>query len=1031
MNPECIIFSMDIELTNTAKKMKHILVVLLSLSFLKSNAQVCEPNGVATNPSTASNQSAPNVHYINSFSWFQHAANNVLLDIPLSNMNDYYNIGSMLNPYNESNGLCYYLADADLSQLDVYPEDGWELLFFNLGNYPDEAFYTSQNSNIPYIILYNKFRSIIRLFANAKFVEPNFDEISVALKFNEDFEYSGLFRYNDVLDRTLDQTTIVPVVSSYAILPSNHNEWFHVDFQVAYDPCTCLYDSRLQLVFTPIESTQIALSNEDFEEVNIDLMTTDGLDQESTIIPVAPRMITFHTMTENVEYARVVAEKYLERMANDGFYSDWLNWVYSPLALLEALAHAESNVISAAEIDAAAQHAVDMRNQWGFSSSGVSADFLNDVETTWGILPASSWSYNPDNYHYTVDLEEIVSFCQQHMPVAQSFSSSAIKVGENENKFSITPSSSYSSLNINLQTAPPGNTETVNLLNPGTYPIQENDVTFEGVDAQNYPVYNEVLGLFAVLQAPKFDIYHKMEIIEGEPWVNTYCDNTCYCTNFQNAELPGPFTTERITYSENHNTYRFRLSEPLKIVYNPVIGLNDAEVKVKASLTLRGNTQDIAPEGSEVYSYDGSGPADVNSFNCYIIPAADFTNRYIKVDPYNYMFHYSTHVNNLAESELLYESSSAFSYSSKYVDLDYFNTEVFELTTSTTQQWRDYPRNWVHNWENGNPNEVTCWWESPQLGFCGEYPSEIFDAIIDEKQLNTLRQVNFNSPSSSDPYQLSIGFIDLLFEIKVNSNGNEVVYQHVRYPLIEEEQNQVNSEFQIPWSSTQNPNPIGSYDMQQIAYYGQKNWQLADMNTIGGEYLNPPSSSPAIMPSAITFIEILGNQSKSNDVTEVVFKSENSIIVHGDVIIPSGFTLKLEDLVQETSSPTPIVSVAELSAFCEGLGGNTYHANARSSNALTSNHFVKKNPQQASPSLQIYPSPARNLLTIRTVGISELQALDVLNPLGTLVMSISAYKFTSPNNVSIDTSQLESGTYYLKCTYASGETQLKTFVVIH
>jgi hypothetical protein len=81
-----------------------------------------------------------------------------------------------------------------------------------------------------------------------------------------------------------------------------------------------------------------------------------------------------------------------------------------------------------------------------------------------------------------------------------------------QSNFAITPSAAYLSTDLVLNTNPPGISEIVDLLNPGTYPIQENDNTFTGPTAQNYPVYNEILGLFAVLEQPKLDIFHTFEI---------------------------------------------------------------------------------------------------------------------------------------------------------------------------------------------------------------------------------------------------------------------------------------------------------------------------------------------------------------------------------------------------------------------------------------------------------------------------------------------------------------------------------------
>lgn len=1018
------------------------ITLLLVNNLCLGQNEVCPPKNISTNPFAPSNPTAPEASFINEFNWFQEAVNNVLFDIPLTNMSDYFSISSMLNPYNDDNALCHYLMEADLSELDVHPEDGWELLFINLGRYPDGTTYSSQNSNMPYIILYNKYRSIVRVFGNCKFVQTNFSEVSVTLGFDIVHApyVSGLLRFNNGTDRTMDQTTDVASVTSYCILPTNHNEWFHVDFQVAYDPCNCLYDSRLQLVFTPIESSQIEIINDDFAEVNIHLRDGDGLNQENTIIPVGPRMITFYAMAENVEYARVVAEKYIVRMASEGYNIDWLNWVYSSLALLETVAYAETNVISGTEINAAAQYAMDKRNQWGFATSGVVADFTSDVEMTWGILPASSWSYDPGNYHYTLNLEQLMAFCQQHFPAAQSFSSSAIQTGTNENKFSITPSSAYSSSDVVLNTDAFGTSAAANLLNPGTYPIQENDPQFTEVNAQNYPVYNEVLGLFAVLEQPKLDIFHNVEIQEATPWVNTYCNlsPTCTCDG-QNGSIQGPFVTERTTSSVNKNTYRFKLSEPLKIVYNPALNIEATDVKVSASLPLWGSTIDHAPDPIIVCTPNGTNLQEPSTFDC----GPDYLNgvtHWIEISPTISGFNYSTVTNNLHESELLNnynagdETIKTFSYSSNSVELDNFNTQVFELKTSTSQVWRDYPRDWTQLPEQ-NPTDWSCWWQSPDNGYCGNYPNNVINGIINEKQSNTNREVSFYSPyAQGDLAEASLGFIDLLFEIPVqeNSNSSLSVFQHVRYPLNYESQNEVTSEFAVGWSATSNPNSIGSYGLQQNAYYGEKNWTINDMNSTGGEYLNPPNSNPVIAPSAITFIEITGNQSKANEIDEVIFKSENNITVHGNVIIPSGFTLSLEDLIEETSSPTPPVSLTDLVNFCAGIGGNSYNANQRSTEIVTDRKAGQINQRDKSrnDTFYLYPNPTCDILSIRYVGLSELKTADVLSPVGTLVKTITASEFNSPNNISFDTSNLESGTYYARCSFSNGEIQMKSFVVV-
>jgi hypothetical protein len=219
-------------------------------------------------------------------------------------------------------------------------------------------------------------------------------------------------------------------------------------------------------------------------------------------------------MVENIEYARVLAEKYIERCELNGFNVDWLNSIYSSLALLETIAHAETNIISSSEISAAAQYAEDLRSQWGLQTNGNSSDFVNDVWSSWGILPSDCYAYDPTESHHIVNLNRLITFCIQNLPNAQSLSISSIKENTVQSNFAITPSAAYLStdLELTIGSINSGEISTIELLNPGTYPIQENDNTFTGPTAQNYPVYNEILGLFAVLEQPKLDIFHTFEI---------------------------------------------------------------------------------------------------------------------------------------------------------------------------------------------------------------------------------------------------------------------------------------------------------------------------------------------------------------------------------------------------------------------------------------------------------------------------------------------------------------------------------------
>jgi hypothetical protein len=110
--------------------------------------------------------------------------------------------------------------------------DGWELLWINTGRTPDgiEMFTTVPRSplpnpqsaaptNIPYIVLYNKYKGVIRLFANVWFdaTSRRYQTVSVALKF-EEANVNGMLRHTGSYDTPLDQKT----THAYIQGPSSH-----------------------------------------------------------------------------------------------------------------------------------------------------------------------------------------------------------------------------------------------------------------------------------------------------------------------------------------------------------------------------------------------------------------------------------------------------------------------------------------------------------------------------------------------------------------------------------------------------------------------------------------------------------------------------------------------------------------------------------------------------------------------------------------------------------------------------------------
>lgn len=187
---------------------------------------------------------------------------------------------SMASPFRNENGHgTSYLHQGFIEFRDYRWEDGWELLHMNLGRFPngDKVDVPDPNhwlggghtidpipNNAPYFILYNRYRGILRVFANAWFTQNNTgteENIIIRLELLDKKTpttrkptFSGVFRLSGGLDQALDQATDITHLSSPRKHPSgsgsaNTNQWVGADFQMAYDPCQCKIPTQFKVIF--------------------------------------------------------------------------------------------------------------------------------------------------------------------------------------------------------------------------------------------------------------------------------------------------------------------------------------------------------------------------------------------------------------------------------------------------------------------------------------------------------------------------------------------------------------------------------------------------------------------------------------------------------------------------------------------------------------------------------------------------------------------------------------------------------------
>jgi hypothetical protein len=186
-----------------------------------------------------------------------------------------------------------------------------------------------------------------------------------------------------------------------------------------------------------------------------------------------------------------------------------------------------------------------------------------------------------------------------------------------------------------------------------------------------------------------------------------------------------------------------------------------------------------------------------------------------------------------------------------------------------------------------------------------------------------------------------------------------------------------------------------------------------------------------VQPYALTSVLINGDQTK-NQLEEVVITAGDEIIVTGESKIAAGFTLRIDDVVQMTSSPTPPVTNEFLASFCGGQQPNQYHANQSRFAQNTQHADVSSLYQKMLKSdnaLSIYPNPVSESIGIFVPECRGLANISIHNTIGELVDSFFYTADTSGLNCYRNLSHLGNGTYTLTVK-SDGVWFTKKFVVL-
>lgn len=560
--------------------MKNKILTITAALFLINlglNAQCI--NGVNTNPPFASNNylpldafGEPDSLYLNGLSWWMPQQYG-LTNMGFNSNNTYPDSMAWIQTVSQSS--YYNYLKFDMIQKMLSPKNGWELLHINLGRYPDNEttmFGNAPFMSIPYIIIYNRYTGVARIFVrygNQDVIQNLVSGVRIDL-FYEPQELtspnniSGVLRLGEGLDRSLDRQTKVIKLTSVARHNAQVAFWMSADFQLTYDPCVCFYPGYIDAKFSFFKNTNITLHGRS-------ITTDDNLVQGSNILN--------NDFLGSFDATTGVNDGFIIYKQMEAMIDDYLERLDKYQASLNSVQKHNEKVKNNQLVLKVAKGLI----QVGATFFTGSPEALTLVTT---ILPsAKAWqegssdsiAVNKGKKDFTKALDKAL------WEIGELLFKEQLTLKPEPDKPSM-PIASFSEMYFQGTLTDSADVKAPSFRTPGS--LNSIMLLDSGTLRQSYPVYNEALGVFALLNSPKFNVRRSIEEEESQFDVVGQQSNGTYLCN------------HRITYTER---YQFKLDNVLNYFINPVLDVESYEIK--AALNVIVNRQNpVAPPASAAVS---------------------------------------------------------------------------------------------------------------------------------------------------------------------------------------------------------------------------------------------------------------------------------------------------------------------------------------------------------------------------------------------------------------------------------------------
>lgn len=484
---------------------KYILLccyLLTGLSFLWGQEDACVDSvGISTDPRPGkAYNNERGAEFANTFNWMDPVYSPTHFAGGPLQGITYFN-----SPFYNNNYFLNFLAHQENS--DFYPEDGWELVHWGFGKKLDGS-NDSYDRELLYLMLYNRHSGMIHVFGATYLV--GYNVYGIELRITPDapggrlnYKPNGLFGYfQPVSAQVLDEPTTVTSVRANSKHSNQYKKLVHAAFPLAYDPCVCHNLSGLQVWFHAVDMSEITLSG---------------------------RLLGTSTSVEDYPNG-----------SSPDFHPDWLN----------AVTEDETNVVAGMQVY---RHAGDLydelrteMNAKGKLDIVAALDVLKAaLDLGAEIPPLKPLKIAAKGVNFA---QSVVKFKKSLDPPKPSLSLPALIRGEMVLSGTIVDGDDQKVSEI----AVPGSKNSWDLPE-ANYPAEP-----------YYPLYNEELGVFALIETPVVERYVSTETTYGP-----------VCLDYgQQGEPP------LMEITQENASYRF--AESLKYAINPAarIDLGNSDISV-------------------------------------------------------------------------------------------------------------------------------------------------------------------------------------------------------------------------------------------------------------------------------------------------------------------------------------------------------------------------------------------------------------------------------------------------------------------